>query len=93
MTFAIILYNVYDMNQLTQSTKQVMHIIYDRIHVIFILVVRIKHFPLYIEGVWIEIIIPMFAFFYFFLIQHLLHCSWDMNSAIRQMHCEFINEQ
>lgn len=52
MTFVIIMYNVCNMNHLTQPTKWIICIVYDRVHVIFLLVVGVKPFPLYI--IWLE---------------------------------------
>lgn len=52
ITFVIIMYNVCNMNHLTQPTKWIICIVYDRIHVIFLLVVGVKPFPLYI--IWLE---------------------------------------
>ena len=45
-----------------------------------------QHYPnAHLICVWIEIILPTSVFFFFFD-QRLLYCSWDMNSALRQMY-------
>ena len=45
-------------------------------------------------SVWIANAFQHFMFcIFFFLDQHLLHCSWDMSSANRQMNSIFIYEQ
>ena len=53
------------------------------------------------EGIWIASAFSrrrVLAFLFYFLnpaaiaLFMSLHCSWDMNSAIRQMHSDFINE-